>query len=95
MTKIDTTLTLQFIGLYPKATNGGSFADISLRRLFCEFLSASLSTVLARNEENVDDQVMRTFLARSLREADNAVTTLSVCARSRQRLSDAVTGASE
>lgn len=32
-------------------------ADLSLRRLFCDFLSASLQIVLAREEDNIETQV--------------------------------------
>ena len=32
------------------------FADLSLRRLFCDFLSASLLIVMARGEDNLEYQ---------------------------------------
>ena len=32
------------------------FADLSLRRLFCDFLSASLLIVMARSEDNLEYQ---------------------------------------
>ena len=32
-------------------------ADLSLRRLFCDFLSASLLIVMARGEDNIEYQV--------------------------------------
>ena len=32
-------------------------ADLSLRRLFCDFLSASLLIVMARSEDNIEAQV--------------------------------------
>ena len=32
-------------------------ADLSLRRLFCDFLSASLLIVMARGEDNIEHQV--------------------------------------
>ena len=32
-------------------------ADLSLRRLFCDFLSASLLIVMARGEDNIECQV--------------------------------------
>lgn len=48
---------IQFIELYPPKIVGGALADITLRRLLCEFLSASLLIVLARNEVNLADQV--------------------------------------
>lgn len=32
-------------------------ADLSLRRLFCDFLSASLLVVMARGEDNIEIQV--------------------------------------
>lgn len=37
-------------------------ADLDLRRLFCDFLSGSLLTVLARGEDNIQDQVYRSML---------------------------------
>ena len=37
-------------------------ADLALRRLFCDFLSGSLLTVLARGEDNIQDQVYRSML---------------------------------
>ena len=47
----------QFIELYPTATDLNMMADLSLRRLFCNFLSASLLIVLARREEHTETQV--------------------------------------
>ena len=37
-------------------------ADLALRRLFCDFLSGSLLTVLARGEDNIQDQVYHSML---------------------------------
>ncbi len=37
-------------------------ADLALRRLFCNFLSGSLLTVLARGEDNIQDQVYRSMV---------------------------------
>ena len=34
-------------------------ADLSLRRLFCDFLSASLMVVMARGEDNIEVQVIQ------------------------------------
>ena len=33
-------------------------ADLFLRRLFCDFLSASLLIVMARGEDNIEAQVI-------------------------------------
>ena len=38
-------------------------ADLSLRRLFCDFLSASLLVVMARGEDNIEAQVIHTVNA--------------------------------
>ena len=47
----------QFLDLYPAAIEASVAADLALRRLFCNFLSGSLLTVLARGEDNIQDQV--------------------------------------
>ena len=52
-------MTMQFIGLYPAAIDLNVTADLSLRRLFCDFLCGSLLVVLARREENIQNQVVR------------------------------------
>lgn len=49
----------QFIGLYPAAIDLNVTADLSLRRLFCDFLCGSLLIVLARCEDNIEQQVIR------------------------------------
>ena len=49
----------QFLDLYPAAIEASVAADLALRRLFCNFLSGSLLTVLARGEDNIQDQVYR------------------------------------
>ena len=52
-------MIVQFIGLYPAAIIDPSMtADLSLRRLFCDFLCGSLLIVLARGEENLEYQVI-------------------------------------
>ena len=48
----------QFIGLYPAAVDLNVTADLSLRRLFCNFLCGSLLTVVARREVNREHQVI-------------------------------------
>ncbi|KAF6237883.1 hypothetical protein HO173_004084 [Letharia columbiana] len=48
---------LRFIGLYPAAIDLNVTADLSLRRLFCDFLCGSLLIVLARCEDNVEHQL--------------------------------------
>ena len=52
-------MTAQFIGLYPATIGLSVTADLSLRRLFCYFLCGSLLVVLARSEDNVEQQVIR------------------------------------
>ena len=47
----------QFLDLYPATIEAFVAADLALRRLFCNFLSGSLLTVLARGEDNIQDQV--------------------------------------
>jgi hypothetical protein len=47
----------QFIDLYPKDMDANTLADLSLRRMFCDFLCASLLAVLARSEDNIEAQV--------------------------------------
>lgn len=48
---------LKFIDLYPTTIDQHLAADLSLRRLFCDFLCGSLLVVLARAEDSVQDQV--------------------------------------
>ena len=43
--------------LYPSDMDPDVLADLSLRRLFCDFLSASLLIVIARDEDNIEIQV--------------------------------------
>ena len=47
----------QFIGLYPAVIDLNVTADLTLRRLFCDFLCGSLLIVLARCEDNIEHQV--------------------------------------
>ncbi len=49
---------LKFLDLYPTAIDPSVAADLSLRRLFCQFLSGSLLIVLARAVDNIQDQVV-------------------------------------
>lgn len=49
---------LRFIDLYPTTIDINLTADLSLRKLFCDFLCASLLIVLARAEDSVQDQVL-------------------------------------
>jgi hypothetical protein len=48
---------LTFIDLHPVTVEAGVAADLSLRRLFCDFLCSSLLVVLARNEDKVEEQL--------------------------------------
>lgn len=43
---------------YPGCIDPDPYADLCLRRLFCDFLCASLLIVLARNEDKTADQVL-------------------------------------
>ena len=52
-----TSYNAQFIDLYRATIDTNVATDLSLRRLFCNFLSASLLTVLARAEDVIADQV--------------------------------------
>ena len=49
---------LNFIDLYPITIDEDTTADLSLRRLFCDFLNASLLIILARAADIVQDQVL-------------------------------------
>lgn len=49
----------QFLDLYPTDMDPNVLADLSLRRLFCDFLSASLLIVMARGEDSIETQVYR------------------------------------
>ena len=55
---------LRFIDLYPDDLDPAVLADLSLRRLFCDFLVCSLEIVLARNEDNVSSQLQHYLSAR-------------------------------
>lgn len=48
---------IQFIHLYPADTDSHQASDLSLRRLFCDFLGCCLLIVLARAEDITEDQV--------------------------------------
>ena len=48
---------VQFIDLYPKDMDSSTLADLSLRRMFCDFLGASLLVVIARGEDAIEPQV--------------------------------------
>lgn len=48
---------LKFVGLYPADIDLNVTADLSLRRLFCDFLCGSLLIMLARCEDNIEHQL--------------------------------------
>ncbi|KAI9804595.1 MAG: hypothetical protein M1833_006668 [Piccolia ochrophora] len=48
---------IRFIDLYPTDVDAQTLADLSLQKLFCNFLRASLTIVLARSEDNIHDQL--------------------------------------
>ena len=56
---VSNLMIVQFIGLYPTEIDPNVAADLSLRRLFCNFLCGSLLIVLARCEDKVEHQVLR------------------------------------
>lgn len=62
---------LQFLDLYPSDTHSDVLVDLSLRRLFCDFLSASLLVMMARSEDNLEIQV--TDLTASIKELLTAI----------------------
>lgn len=47
----------QFIGLYSATTDPNMTTDLSLRRLFCNFLCGSLLIMLARCEDKIENQL--------------------------------------
>ena len=71
----------QFIGLYPAAVDLNVMADLSLRRLFCNFLCGSLLTVLARREVNMEHQVMKALSWYFHRLTMISFNTISICER--------------
>ena len=56
--------------------------DLSLRRLFCDFLSASLLVVVARGEDNVEIQVGESF-----DNVEQALITLAATLSEREKIS--------
>ena len=48
----------QLLDLYPSDIEVSIIEDLSLRRLFCEFLSASLLIVVARGEDIIEHEVL-------------------------------------
>lgn len=48
---------LKFIDLYPTDMDTGTLADLSLRRMFCNFLSGSLLVMMAREEDVIETQL--------------------------------------
>lgn len=47
----------QFIELYPEDMDTVTLADLSLRRIFCDFMAGCLLIVLARSEDRVAEHV--------------------------------------
>ena len=52
-----TRACLRFIALYPDSVDASAAEDLSLRKLFCNFLSVSLLVILARAEDNLENQL--------------------------------------
>ncbi|KAI9697243.1 MAG: hypothetical protein M1836_004807 [Candelina mexicana] len=48
---------IKFMDLYPKDMDTATLADLSLRRIFCDFLCACLIIVLARSEDVIEAQL--------------------------------------
>ena len=48
---------LKFIDLYPSDMEENVLSDLSLRHMFCDFLGASLLTVMAREEDVIESQL--------------------------------------
>ncbi|KAH0544865.1 hypothetical protein FGG08_001094 [Glutinoglossum americanum] len=48
---------IKFVDLYPKDMDASTLADLSLRRMFCDFLCVSLLAALARSEDNIEAQL--------------------------------------
>ena len=55
---------LKFIELYPADLDLAILSDLSLRRLFCDFVLCSLSIYLARNEDNIEHQLQQYLSSR-------------------------------
>ena len=55
---------LRFIDMYPADLDAAVVADLSLRRLFCNFVLCSLYVYLARNEDDVEPQLQHYLSAR-------------------------------
>ncbi|KAL9641268.1 MAG: hypothetical protein Q9204_000167 [Flavoplaca sp. TL-2023a] len=49
--------SLKFIDLYPLDNSAEQYSDLSLRRLFCDFLGCCLLITLARGEDTIEDQL--------------------------------------
>ncbi|KAI9718236.1 MAG: hypothetical protein M1812_004226 [Candelaria pacifica] len=48
---------IKFMDLYPKDMDASTLADLSLRRMFCDFLCACLIIVIARSEDVIETQL--------------------------------------
>ncbi|MCJ1472157.1 hypothetical protein MMC13_000804 [Lambiella insularis] len=48
---------LKFIDLYPQDMDGVTLSDLSLRRMFCDFLGGSLLVMMAREEDTTEAQL--------------------------------------
>lgn len=51
------TCCIAFIDCYPKDINEQIAEDLSLRKLFCEFSAGTALVVLARGEDNIENQL--------------------------------------
>ena len=55
---------LRFIDIYPTDLESAVLADLSLRRLFCDFVLCSLSIHLARNDDDYESQLQHYLSSR-------------------------------
>lgn len=55
---------IKFIDMYPEGISEQNTDDLSLRRMFCDFLAATLLIVLARAEDNIEKQLQDYLMVR-------------------------------
>ena len=55
---------LKFIDIYPSDLDPAILSDLSLRRVFCDFVLCSICIHLARNEDNIESQLQHYLSAR-------------------------------
>lgn len=55
---------IKFISLYPEGMSEHNTDDLSLRRMFCDYLAATLLIILARAEDNIEKQLQDYLVVR-------------------------------